>query len=434
MISDARLRRLVRSDAAVALFGDLIRALLWTALGGVVVLSVAYDASLVRRMYGDLHMNDFGRFYYSARAFLSGGDMYGPTPATAIEVGSDTYHLWNMNPPHFHLLVLPLALLPPSGALLAWAALNAAALGASLHLIVRETVLRWTPSRVAWAVAAIALSSATGIIAVTGQLSFLLMLPFTLAWREARRERWNRAAVWLGLVAAIKPFLGLFGVYMLLTRRWRAAATMALAGLASFALGVAVFGWQAYASWIDVVSRVDWAFAPMNASIQGLVSRTFAPNPIFAPLVDAPGIVRPLTLAASAVIAAGTAAIAMRAGQHRSADTVFAVVTLAALLISPLGWMYYVWFLAGPLVALWPSTAAHRSPMRDAFIALAVPGLLLPLYMTTVAAHSGWTSLTLGSLYTWSLLALWCAVALNALNGAAQREADTAAGASTISH
>ncbi len=29
----------------------------------------------------------------------------------------DTRQFWNMNPPHFHLLVLPLAMLPPRQAL-----------------------------------------------------------------------------------------------------------------------------------------------------------------------------------------------------------------------------------------------------------------------------------------------------------------------------
>ena len=61
-----------------------------------------------------LHMNDFGKFYYSARLFLDGQDMYGPSPATEIPVGeTETRQFLNMNPPHFHLLILPFALLSP---------------------------------------------------------------------------------------------------------------------------------------------------------------------------------------------------------------------------------------------------------------------------------------------------------------------------------
>ena len=47
--------------------------------------------------------------------------MHGPSPATSILVASGVEHdLLNMNPPHFHLLLLPVALLPPQRAFFAW--------------------------------------------------------------------------------------------------------------------------------------------------------------------------------------------------------------------------------------------------------------------------------------------------------------------------
>jgi hypothetical protein len=67
-----------------------------------------------------LHRNDFGKFYYSAVAFVQGQNMYGLNPATFVQV-SETHHqqFWNMNPPYFHLL-LPFALLTPEVALTLW--------------------------------------------------------------------------------------------------------------------------------------------------------------------------------------------------------------------------------------------------------------------------------------------------------------------------
>ena len=84
-------------------------------------------------------MNDFGKFYYSAVLFLEGKDMYGPSPATLIKVSpTERRQFWNMNPPHMHVPLLPLAVLPPMTALAIWSALNLLALAVSLRLIYRE--------------------------------------------------------------------------------------------------------------------------------------------------------------------------------------------------------------------------------------------------------------------------------------------------------
>src|SRR5437870_572685 len=74
-------------------------------------LAIVWDGVLTRTMI-DLHMNDFGKFYYSALAYRAGRDMYAPTAATDIGYGTTLgMQFLNMNPPHFQLLMLPLALL-----------------------------------------------------------------------------------------------------------------------------------------------------------------------------------------------------------------------------------------------------------------------------------------------------------------------------------
>ena len=59
MISDRALRRVLPSDSAVALTGDLVRAVLWTLLAGVVCLWIVHYAWLARHMVQELNMNDF---------------------------------------------------------------------------------------------------------------------------------------------------------------------------------------------------------------------------------------------------------------------------------------------------------------------------------------------------------------------------------------
>ena len=50
------------------------------ALAVVCVGLAIWNAVLFYVMLTGRHMNDFGRFYCAARAFLQGQDVYGPTP------------------------------------------------------------------------------------------------------------------------------------------------------------------------------------------------------------------------------------------------------------------------------------------------------------------------------------------------------------------
>ena len=109
MIADAPLER-VLARRTVALLGDLIRAALW---GAVIVVWVVF-AQIYARMYRltleDPSHSDFTIFYFTARLVADGLPMYGASPARyGIEWAGD--HLGNLNPPHFQLLVQPLAAL-----------------------------------------------------------------------------------------------------------------------------------------------------------------------------------------------------------------------------------------------------------------------------------------------------------------------------------
>ena len=407
MLSDATLRRVLRSDRSVALWGDLIRA---GIAGGVVIvllLVLIYYTEVVRVMLDRLHMNDFGKFYYSARMYLEGGDMYAPTVATAIPLpNGETREFLNMNPPHFQLLMLPLAMLPPSTAFAVWWGLSLLCAAVTGWLISRELQLQWKAAGALWAALFIVASAATGTVLATGQLTFLLVLPLTVAWIDARHGHWNRAAYTLGFLASVKPFFGIFAVYLLLARKLSALVRL-LATIVTITLaGVVIVGPEPYRAWVKVLSAVDWAWAPMNGALLGLLTRTLAPNPFFRPLAVAPELITPLWLVGSALVCASTFWILLR-DRTRQADRAFSGLLLTAQLVSPLGWVYYLWFAIGPAVAVARGKRPSGHSLPAVLLLLASLGLFYPHVLTIAGGDRQWVGFTLGSVYAWSTLFLW---------------------------
>src|SRR5438034_3272694 len=267
-----------------------------TVLGGLVVWNALLFYSMAQH-----NMTDFGKFYYSAVTFLQGQDMYGPSAAT-LAGELQVQHFRNMNPPHFHLLLLPLALLPAGLALALWSVASLLSLVASSRLVVREVGLELTPWQ--WRLGVLGLLSFIGTTSVllTGQLSLLLLLPITLAWVEARRGRWTHAGVYLGLALSVKPFLLIFMPYLVFRRQFRAAAAAGVAASLCFVAGLLVFGVEAHRSWLQALASVSWMRANMNASILGFLTRALSPSRSYSPLVIAPGLVKPLWYASVGLV------------------------------------------------------------------------------------------------------------------------------------
>jgi len=415
VISDQSLRVLLRSDRAVRFWGDLFRAVIGLAVVVSILLFVLYHAAIVRVMIFRLQLNDFGKFYFSAQYFLDGTDMYAERLATTLQFGvDDTHQFLNMNPPHFHLLLLPLARLEPMTALAVWGFMGLAGLLVSAWLITRELGIRWTVSRVLWSTLAVLACSSTGAVIMTGQLTFHLLPLVTLAWIAGRRQAWLRAGLWLGVIAAVKPNLGLFGLCLIAIGQWRAAFAMGAAVAASFGVGLLIFGWDAHVRWIAAIQAIDWTWAPMNGSWSGFFTRVFQGGASLHPLIAAPFLVMPLTALASLATVGISVRQMARSLPRISADHFFAIGLLAAQLTSPLGWIYYLWLAAGPLLAIWLTARERPDRWRDIAIWLALPGLLWPLPLFAAGVYEWWQPPTFRSIYTWTTLWLWVAVLLDA--------------------
>lgn len=385
-------------------------------------LFVFLNALLVWGMIEVMEMNDFGKFWYSAVAFLNNQDMYGKSPATLIQVNHlYSQQFWNLNPPHFHIFLLPLALLPPLLSLTLWGMASLVALVVTLDRIGNEIVMEYSAWRNRIAFLGLLAFSGTGATMITGQLSLIIFLPVTLAWLSIRSGRWDRGAVILGLTASIKPFLLIFLPYFLLKKRFKAALLATWCSAIPFAIGLLIFGTNNYRSWLDHLRSVDWAWASMNASIFGMLTRVLSENPTFAVLADIP-ILAILIWSSFAVIAGGITLLFIhhdRSPLH--VDRAFFLLLLLAILCSPLGWIYYLFLPLGPATSIMSSWwtkegRAHSSSisslvrLRNTLFWIGLPGYFIPIPLTLWFQPNSWLTLSLGSSYCWSTVLFWIAL------------------------
>jgi hypothetical protein len=118
--------------------------------------------------------------------------------------------------------------------------------------------------------------------------------------------------------------------------------------------------------------------------------------------------VAPLALALAVLIGVVTLSRVVRPRPGPQHDACWAALLLAALLMSPLGWNYYLW------IAVWPVAAvvAHHAPWRrprpaDLWLLPGLGGWLWWGRMTEWGLPHPLATLTAASLYFWALLSMW---------------------------
>ncbi|HTM25761.1 MAG TPA: glycosyltransferase family 87 protein [Vicinamibacterales bacterium] len=388
-----------RRDSIDYLRGAGLLVVAGAALGWLCVIYVVSWNVLIA-----LHYNDFGKFYYAVLRWRGGMGLYSPNPATLIRLSPTvSRQFWDLNPPHFHLLVWPLSYLSLRQAYLAWMAINVCLAAGAVAAVRAQLTLRLSGR--GWLIAAyLALAAAPTLTwFVTGQLTGILAALGTWIWIEFRRERWIRAGIATGLACGLKLFLAPLLLYFVIRRRWSAVAAGAAAIAASFAAGVALFGLAAHRDWIVALRDVQWTWAPMNASIVAPFARITVPSPRMA---DAPGPGFAWTAASAGVSLLVLLAGLLASLRARAADRAVCVLYLTCLLCSPLGWVYYHWILAGPGVAVF-----RRHDRR--LVSAACAGLLPPFFLLAVPSVP--FAVTLGSTYTWSTLLLWALAVAGAI-------------------
>ncbi|WP_254707099.1 glycosyltransferase 87 family protein [Streptomyces lunaelactis] len=297
--------------------------------------------------YGTVdHWTDSGRIY----DYLVPGTHYGFT-----------------YPPFAALCMLPMTLVDWPSAVAISLLLNASAGAAILYCSAGAAIRRqgWS-TWFAFAVAGclFALLEPVRDTISFGQVNLLLLaLVLSDAWLlSAGRERFPRlarfAGIGIGIAAAIKLTPAVFIGYLLVTRRWRAAATATGVATSATLLALWVAPDASRVYWTEAMwntDRVGSLAYVSNQSWQGVLARLSEPD---APsrTVWALGVIVLLCLWAWRV---------RRAAAAGDEQTGFALTGLLACLISPVTWVHHlVWLLPALAVLIDTGLRAAKGGQR----------------------------------------------------------------------
>jgi alpha-1,2-mannosyltransferase len=285
-------------------------------------------------------------------------------------------------PPFAALLFAPLTWLPVTAGRVLVSAATVLALPVTSYLVLR--LPPWPAQLGRGRAAQLALAFSAAAIWLEpertnlkyGQVNVLLTLLVLvdLVWIEQGRHPRLGGAL-IGVAAGIKLTPALFAVYLLATRRYRAAATAAAAFGATVAIAFALAPGDAARYWD--LSFLDPAHVGRiqnvaNQSLLGALARvlgTLSVGPVWLP--------------AAAVVGGAGIALAARAGRAGQAAQAFALCAVTSLLISPISWSHH-WVLAVPALLVAVVAAAWRWPSRTAVAGLAA---------VAVVAIAGWAAI-----------------------------------------
>jgi alpha-1,2-mannosyltransferase len=307
----------------------------WVRGGGPLVAAAAlvtYVTAYVHwptlRMQVDLMV-----YRFAAERLMAGLDLY----STGL-TGNHTELLF-IYPPFAAICAVPLALLDSATAQWLWLLAVVAALTYAVVRMLKSMGMRAGGALVSLAALLIGVISWLEPLRLTaelGQINLVLLVLVVGDLLAPRQSKWS--GIGIGLAAGLKLTPALFIVYLLVTRRIRAAlvATATFAG--TVALGFVVAPSDSTTYWLhgrfDDVNRIS--HDPLaNTSVGGLLLRLH-------------GSATAATVAAAivAAVAVVIAAIAYRRGQ---AVLAVAIVGLASAAASPFSWSHHwVWF--APLV------------------------------------------------------------------------------------
>jgi alpha-1,2-mannosyltransferase len=270
-------------------------------------------------------------------------------------------------PPFAALTMLPMVLIPWHVAIAIHGALTLGATFAVLYWLVDPIVQRRGWPR--WFTFAIALCLIAAYEPMRETFFFgqvnMLLLGLVLADAVlllGRGSRW--AGLGIGLATAIKLTPGLFIVYLLITRRWRAAAVASATAVGATLLAAGVMPLESRIFWTEALwntDRIGVLSFVSNQSLQGVLARLDPSNPNRLVWLGC-------ALAALAVWA-WRVRRAVAAGDELAG---IALTGVAICLVSPVTWIHHLVWLVPALVLLVDSGLRATGRRRRWLLAAAI--------------------------------------------------------------
>lgn len=202
-----------------------------------------------------------------------------------------------------------------------------------------------------------------------GQLNVIMLLLILGDLAQSDRSRFKGIGV--GVAAALKLIPALFVVYLLLTRRFRAAVTAMATFVALTAVGWFVAPDESTTFWLkggldSHKVLTDPRFKGEQA-LQGTIAR----------LLDSTQQSSPIWMLSALVVGVGGLALAVWA-QRRGFELIGIVVTgFVALLVSPTSWSHY-WVWIAPMALALVDVAVRSSGWPRTFVAGVAPAAVVP--------------------------------------------------------
>jgi alpha-1,2-mannosyltransferase len=227
-----------------------------------------------------------------------------------------------------------------------------------------------------------------------GQVNTLLLflVAVDLLWLVGRGHK--AAGIGIGLATAVKLTPGIFIVYLLVTRRWRAAITAS-----ATAAGVTLLA----AALAPNASRLFWTEALWNTARVGSLS--FVSNQSLQGVVARLDPVHPSTIGWLVLVVATLVVWVWRV-RHADVRTGLALTGVVQCLVSPVTWVHHLVWLLPALILLVDRALEARNRRLVAFAIFAY-GMLISRFVWIWERGSPGVSGFVGSnMYVWLSIAL----------------------------
>jgi alpha-1,2-mannosyltransferase len=321
--------------------------------------------------YGNRHnFFDLKIYYHAIRWWADGHSLYGYVQSDRLQASlAFTY------PPFAAVLMYPMAWLPLMLVIvLVWVGSAICVLVTTAWLLGPIAARHGWPG---WFVICLGVPLVTTLEPIRenttfGQINMFLaiLILWDLLFLEPAGSRWSGVGV--GLAAAIKLTPAIFILYLLVTRRFRAAGVAAGTAVGASLLAAALAPGESWRYWDRTLwetDRIGHLYLRQNQSVMGLLSRVARP--------DQAGSLPWLALAA--LIAAYGLWRAVQASRAGDTLTAITLTGLVGSLVSPVSWQHHLYWFVPALVVLL-DVAATREVARRRWYAAA--GALVWLTVT----------------------------------------------------